>query len=182
MAKMMRSFRHSESMAVARILLQRRYTCCNNPVTGIHILQAARSFTVSNTRKASQVQLGTEFRSYTTSPTPTAGPPADTLSQENSSISNDASDGVQGSSNHEGAYRSNKSTANTNTMIEKISDTGLLNTLATRGLVADSTDATALDALLNNPSETQAVYCGFDPTAATLHVGNLVLYSRSINR
>ena len=41
-----------------------------------------------------------------------------------------------------------------------------------RGLVHVSTDATELKALLSGPPIT--FYCGFDPTAASLHLGNLV--------
>jgi tyrosyl-tRNA synthetase len=41
-----------------------------------------------------------------------------------------------------------------------------------RGLVHVSTDADALAALLGGPPIT--VYCGFDPTAPSLHLGNLV--------
>ena len=48
----------------------------------------------------------------------------------------------------------------------------LLRTLAERGYIHQTTDATALDALAN----TQVVpgYIGFDPTAPSLHVGSLV--------
>ena len=41
-----------------------------------------------------------------------------------------------------------------------------------RGLIHVSTDAHALEALLAGPSITY--YCGFDPTAPSLHLGNLV--------
>lgn len=41
-----------------------------------------------------------------------------------------------------------------------------------RGLVAVSTDEDELDALLSGPPVTY--YCGFDPTAPSLHLGNLV--------
>ncbi|MDQ1249311.1 MAG: tyrosyl-tRNA synthetase [Actinomycetota bacterium] len=48
----------------------------------------------------------------------------------------------------------------------------LLAELRWRGLVAQSTDDRALaEALADGP---QTLYCGFDPTAASLHVGNLV--------
>lgn len=48
----------------------------------------------------------------------------------------------------------------------------LLAELCWRGLVAQSTDDRALaEALADGP---QTLYCGFDPTAASLHVGNLV--------
>jgi len=41
-----------------------------------------------------------------------------------------------------------------------------------RGLVSDVTDVEAVRTLLNGP--TTSVYCGFDPTADSLHVGNMV--------
>ena len=41
-----------------------------------------------------------------------------------------------------------------------------------RGLFADCTDEEALSKLLDSKSVT--LYCGFDPTADSLHVGNLV--------
>lgn len=41
-----------------------------------------------------------------------------------------------------------------------------------RGLIADSTDAAALEKALDSGPVT--FYCGFDPTAASLHVGHLV--------
>lgn len=44
--------------------------------------------------------------------------------------------------------------------------------LVYRGLIQVSTDAAALKALLAGPPITY--YCGFDPTAASLHLGNLV--------
>ena len=44
--------------------------------------------------------------------------------------------------------------------------------LAWRGLVAVSTDASELKSLLAGPPIT--FYCGFDPTAPSLHLGNLV--------
>ena len=44
--------------------------------------------------------------------------------------------------------------------------------LSWRGMVADCTDADALLKLLESKSVT--LYCGFDPTADSLHVGNLV--------
>ena len=48
----------------------------------------------------------------------------------------------------------------------------VLDDLAARGLVQDHTDLTALRALLDD--HPVRVYCGFDPTADSLHVGNLV--------
>jgi tyrosyl-tRNA synthetase len=48
----------------------------------------------------------------------------------------------------------------------------VLDDLAWRGLVALSTDADALRAALESGSVTY--YCGFDPTAPSLHIGNLV--------
>ena len=41
-----------------------------------------------------------------------------------------------------------------------------------RGLVSDVTDRDAVRTLLNGPGT--SVYCGFDPTADSLHVGNMV--------
>ena len=41
-----------------------------------------------------------------------------------------------------------------------------------RGLVADCTDKIELSRRLNSSPLT--LYCGFDPTAESLHVGNLV--------
>jgi len=48
----------------------------------------------------------------------------------------------------------------------------LIQDLHDRGLIAQSTDAQALDALLARESVT--LYCGFDPTADSLHIGSLV--------
>jgi tyrosyl-tRNA synthetase len=50
--------------------------------------------------------------------------------------------------------------------------TDILDELAWRGLIAQSTDLDALRAELSRGPV--SVYCGFDPTAASLHVGNLV--------
>jgi tyrosyl-tRNA synthetase len=50
--------------------------------------------------------------------------------------------------------------------------TGILDELAWRGLVAQSTDPDALAAALAAGPVT--LYCGFDPTAPSLHVGHLV--------
>ena len=50
--------------------------------------------------------------------------------------------------------------------------TDLWDELSWRGLVAISTDADALRKALNEDSLTY--YCGFDPTAPSLHLGNLV--------
>ena len=47
----------------------------------------------------------------------------------------------------------------------------ILDELKWRGLVADCTDATELAKRLASPI---TLYCGFDPTADSLHVGNLV--------
>lgn len=47
----------------------------------------------------------------------------------------------------------------------------ILADLADRNLIADSTDASELDTLLASKSVT--FYCGFDPTAPALHLGNL---------
>ncbi len=49
--------------------------------------------------------------------------------------------------------------------------TNILDELQWRGLVAQTTDETALREALDG---TLTVYCGFDPTAASLHFGNLV--------
>ena len=48
----------------------------------------------------------------------------------------------------------------------------LIQDLQERGLIAQITDATALDKLLTEESVT--LYCGFDPTADSLHLGHLV--------
>ncbi|WP_374346978.1 tyrosine--tRNA ligase [Chitinimonas sp.] len=48
----------------------------------------------------------------------------------------------------------------------------LLQDLHARGLIAQVTDAAALDTLLSQESVT--LYCGFDPTADSLHIGSLV--------
>src|ERR1051326_3658625 len=47
----------------------------------------------------------------------------------------------------------------------------MLEELDWRGLIADCTDRTELEKKASSPL---ALYCGFDPTAASLHVGNLV--------
>ncbi|MCU0787975.1 MAG: tyrosine--tRNA ligase [Verrucomicrobia bacterium] len=47
----------------------------------------------------------------------------------------------------------------------------ILAELEWRGLISDSTDREALAARLGSPT---TLYCGFDPTADSLHVGNLV--------
>ena len=48
----------------------------------------------------------------------------------------------------------------------------LIQDLQDRGLIAQITDAQALDKLLTEESVT--LYCGFDPTADSLHLGHLV--------
>jgi len=48
----------------------------------------------------------------------------------------------------------------------------LISDLEQRGLIAQISDRSGLDAHLNSGSRT--VYCGFDPTAESLHIGNLV--------
>ncbi|MDR3220640.1 MAG: tyrosine--tRNA ligase [Candidatus Accumulibacter sp.] len=48
----------------------------------------------------------------------------------------------------------------------------LLRDLQARGLIAQITDAAALDELLTR--ESISLYCGFDPTAESLHLGHLV--------
>ena len=50
--------------------------------------------------------------------------------------------------------------------------TSVIQDLQARGLIAQTTDAEALDALLNE--EKIALYCGFDPTADSLHIGHLL--------
>lgn len=50
--------------------------------------------------------------------------------------------------------------------------TDLFEELEWRGLIAQSTDSDALRKLLG--SESVTFYCGFDPTAPSLHIGNLV--------
>jgi tyrosyl-tRNA synthetase len=50
--------------------------------------------------------------------------------------------------------------------------TDILDELAWRGLLAQTTDADALRGALSG--DPVSLYCGFDPTAASLHVGNLV--------
>mgnify|MGYP003558538802 CR=1 FL=1 len=47
----------------------------------------------------------------------------------------------------------------------------ILNDLRERGLVQDHTDLEALGARLASGPTT--LYCGFDPTADSLHIGNL---------
>jgi len=48
----------------------------------------------------------------------------------------------------------------------------LLEDLRWRGLISQSTDESALQEALKKPI---TLYIGFDPTAASLHVGNLVV-------
>ncbi|MBO7081910.1 MAG: tyrosine--tRNA ligase [Neisseriaceae bacterium] len=48
----------------------------------------------------------------------------------------------------------------------------LIDDLQQRGLIAQTTDKDALSALLNEKSIT--LYCGFDPTADSLHIGHLL--------
>ena len=50
--------------------------------------------------------------------------------------------------------------------------TSVIQDLQARGLIAQTTDAEALDALLNEEKIT--LYCGFDPTADSLHIGHLL--------
>jgi tyrosyl-tRNA synthetase len=56
--------------------------------------------------------------------------------------------------------------------VTQISDTHVLDDFAWRGLIAVSTDLDALREALNAGPVTY--YCGFDPTAPSLHLGNLV--------
>ncbi len=53
-----------------------------------------------------------------------------------------------------------------------MTDAAILVDLAARGLVHDSTDRVELAALLSTGPT--SVYCGFDPTADSLHAGNLI--------
>lgn len=48
---------------------------------------------------------------------------------------------------------------------------GLINDLQARGLIAQMTGE---DALVSYMSESRTLYCGFDPTADSLHIGSLV--------
>ncbi len=50
--------------------------------------------------------------------------------------------------------------------------THILDDLGARGMIADSTDPAALRELLD--AGPVSLYCGFDPTAPSLHLGNLV--------
>ncbi len=50
--------------------------------------------------------------------------------------------------------------------------TSVIQDLQSRGLIAQTTDIEALDALLNE--QKIALYCGFDPTADSLHIGHLL--------
>ena len=57
-------------------------------------------------------------------------------------------------------------------MVAMTTDPRLLDDLAQRGLIQDTTDYQALARRLNEGPI--GVYCGFDPTAPSLHVGNLI--------
>ena len=48
----------------------------------------------------------------------------------------------------------------------------VIKNLQSRGLIAQTTDIEALDALLNE--QKISLYCGFDPTADSLHIGHLL--------
>ena len=50
--------------------------------------------------------------------------------------------------------------------------TSVIQDLKARGLIAQTTNIEALDALLNK--QKIALYCGFDPTADSLHIGHLL--------
>jgi tyrosyl-tRNA synthetase len=52
-----------------------------------------------------------------------------------------------------------------------MSDSNILDELAWRGLINQSTDETELRTHLNQP---RTLYCGFDPSASSLHVGSLL--------
>ena len=47
----------------------------------------------------------------------------------------------------------------------------LIEDLQARGLIAQASDLEQIQTLLSEP---QTVYCGFDPTAGSLHIGHLV--------
>ncbi|WP_417553829.1 tyrosine--tRNA ligase [Marinomonas fungiae] len=47
----------------------------------------------------------------------------------------------------------------------------LIEDLQARGLIAQASDLEQIHTLLSEP---QTVYCGFDPTAGSLHIGHLV--------
>ncbi|MFG1489238.1 tyrosine--tRNA ligase, partial [Oceanospirillum sp. HFRX-1_2] len=49
--------------------------------------------------------------------------------------------------------------------------TSLFDDLNRRGLIAQTSNADELKTFLQQP---QTVYCGFDPTAGSLHIGHLV--------
>ena len=53
-----------------------------------------------------------------------------------------------------------------------ISVKSIIQDLQSRGLIAQTTDIEALDALLNE--QKISLYCGFDPTADSLHIGHLL--------
>ena len=53
-----------------------------------------------------------------------------------------------------------------------ISVKSVIQDLQSRGLIAQTTDIEALDALLNE--QKISLYCGFDPTADSLHIGHLL--------
>jgi tyrosyl-tRNA synthetase len=57
-------------------------------------------------------------------------------------------------------------------VVRKNSDVTLVDDLQWRGLIQDSTDPDELRKALDDSSIT--FYVGFDPTAASLHVGNLM--------
>ncbi|MEF1304921.1 tyrosine--tRNA ligase, partial [Vibrio owensii] len=47
----------------------------------------------------------------------------------------------------------------------------LIEDLQARGLIAQASDLDQVQQLLSEP---QTLYCGFDPTAGSLHIGHLV--------
>ncbi len=53
-----------------------------------------------------------------------------------------------------------------------MTDTNLLNDLAARGLLQQQTGEDG--ELAEHLSESRTLYCGFDPTADSLHIGSLV--------
>lgn len=59
-----------------------------------------------------------------------------------------------------------------NLKVQNPTMTSVVHDLQQRGLIAQTTDAQALDTLLNEKKIT--LYCGFDPTADSLHIGHLL--------
>ena len=64
------------------------------------------------------------------------------------------------------------------TSVTAPASSGVLEDLTWRGLIADSTDLGALRSALDDGPIT--LYCGFDPTAPSLHVGTCSRCSRCV--